>query len=131
MKGRYDKFVLGALGFNIAVWICFAVIFLLVSESSDAANSENRYYGNPLTISGRTMGTDHVLVQSILILQLPSGLLLGAIRALTFEQVPREVLVAGTNGVGLMFLSIVFVSFVQWYTIGKLLSWAWRRLRKT
>lgn len=136
MKLKCDRFVFYSLGANLLVWIYFWISFSIYAEPYDPHPQGADFPMSPVTFWGYSMGLttrvfDYPFGRLMLWIQLPSVLAVGLIMNLLFGQVTQEWTYAGIDVGGYTFIALMFVSFLQWYVVGRIFAWAAKKFRRS
>jgi hypothetical protein len=149
MKLKFDRIVVSALAFNALFWLYFWISFALAAEPYDPHPQGAHFPTNPLTVWGYSIGlverlSDHVSWILVMIVQFPSLVAATLFRHVGFVIAKHTFdpsspapfpftqgwTLAGIDTLGWVVITTMLISFLQWYLIGRLVSWAWRRFRK-
>lgn len=116
---------------NTVFWLLFWGYFMWLSEATPNLLSTQPgrvYHSHPNYVSVFGRGLQDGFpepIKKVTLVQLPSLLLAVALAYV----LPGELLFAGTNPPGFRLLATMFISYVQWYLLGSLISLLLARFR--
>jgi hypothetical protein len=131
MIQKLGKVTVALLIANLALWVYFWAAFALASEPYDP-RPWGHFPIDPYSVWGYAIGLKksafmYPFMKVIFWAEFPSVLLVTLIQRVLFSKVSADAFFLGISAGGYKLLAIMFLSFGQWYAIGKLIQRLTRR----
>lgn len=112
---------------NLCLWLYFGLSFVRASEPYDPRPGGHLPV-DPYSFWGHAIGLSksshtYIFVKAVFWPNLPSFFLVALFRNVFLRNVASDTMYGGISGGGYALFATMALSFVQWYSIGKIVEW--------